>query len=65
MKKPDPNEIHPIAGYDREIYTYDHVVKDKVRIRAKKYKQHYDETVNALLRQSGETENKEIGRAHV
>ena len=20
MKKPDPNEIHPIAGYDREIY---------------------------------------------
>ena len=59
------SDCHPdgpivLFGYDREIYTYDHVVKDKVRIRAKKYKQHYDETVNALLRQSGETENKVV-----
>jgi virginiamycin A acetyltransferase len=27
-KKPDPNVIHPIAGYDKEIY-----VKPIVRIR--------------------------------
>ena len=45
-----------LFGLDKDTYTYDNIISDKLEEEAKRYKAMYDASINALKRQSGHKE---------